>query len=99
MQEWFFTVLYISIMHPYAHTHIAHSGVFFGAYSRTAVHPMCCCDHPVLFCSRLAGGISGALSVFDGSQVPRQLAVAFLAKNDQKKRHLLSPPNSGLSYK
>ena len=86
-------------MHPYTHTHIAHSGTFFWPYRRTAVHPMCCHGHPVFFGNRLAGGSTGALIVFDRFPVSLDIAAEFLSKNDPKKRQPPPPPDPSLSYK
>ena len=52
-------------MHTYAHTHIAHSGVFFGAYIRTAVRLICCYDHPVFFCCSPVGRVRDREMDFD----------------------------------
>ena len=52
-------------MRPYMHTHIAHSGIFFGAYIRTAAHPMCYYDHPIFFCCSPVGHVRDMEMDFD----------------------------------
>ena len=58
-------------MCPYTHTHIAHSGVFFGAHIRTGAHPMCCYSHPVFFSDRPLAmiGVRGANLMVSGDLV------------------------------